>query len=665
MKDLIIAEKPSVAQDIAKSIGGNIKKQDGYIETDKYIITWAVGHLLTIDDSIAPEKWELETLPIIPSQFKYSVYKDKVKQFNVIKKLVKEANSIFIATDAGREGELIARLILEHAGWNKWNNTYRIWTSEALTKEVILRELNARKPAKDFDSLYEAAKARQHADWLVGINLSRFVTLTANDRGVWSIGRVQTPVLKLIVDRELEIQNFKPEPYWFLVGTFFKDKEFTAKYTQNKQVNFKDKETLENVLKSIQNAKEGIVKSVNKQEHKKAPPLLFSITTLQMAANKLGYTSDKTLALAQDLYEAKYISYPRTEANYLDEGAKPLVKNILKKLGREDLVDKVDKVGKRVFDNSKLTDHYAIIPQQDMKEKPESMTEDHVKIYNLIKNRFLAAFYDDYIYETTTVTIDVNGALFTTSGRVDKSLGWKSIEQGIEENEEKEEASKLPDLKEHDKVSVVKFDIQQDFTKPPSRYTEATLLGKMKDLGLGTGATRAAIIKTLKDRFYITVNRKQLMPTDKGISLIKYVGDKEFANPDMTSVWEKELEDIYVQKQGIKGYNTFIDKIKAFVSNQISTMRDQKLVYEKQAVATCRCGGKVLEYKNYYKCEQCQLTLYKEVFHRKLSRKEASSLYEGKSPVFVKNLKSKSGKTFNAYLTLKDDGKLDLSFGKQ
>jgi len=662
---LIIAEKPSVAIDTAKAISPKFQKKDGYIEAGEYTITWAVGHLLEIDDTIAPKEWKLETLPILPEKFEYKVSKGKNKQFNIVKSLVKKADEIFVNTDAGREGELIARLILLYSGWNGWDKTYRFWTSEALTKNVILRELKARKPAKNWDSLFYSGLARQQSDWLVGINLTRALTVIVGDGSVWSIGRVQTPVLKLIVERDLEIKNFKPKPYWQLEAVFEKDSQkFKAKLLNEKDTIFEDKNKIWEIFKALKDKDKAVVKEIEKKQHKKYAPPLFSITTLQMTANKrFGFTAQKTLMLAQDLYEAKYISYPRTEAQHLDENpsTKDLVKNILKKLGEEQLIENVDKVGKRVFDSSKLTDHYAIIPMNlltEEKAKKEGLNQDHLKIYELIKNRFLAVFMPPYEYETTKAILDIDGYQFTASGKVELSLGWKAIDR--EDEDDKIEAP-LPQLEKGDMVHKISQRVIEDKTKPPAHYTESTLLNKMKQLELGTGATRAGIIQTLKDRFYIKNKGKSLIATEKGFALIEKIKDKEFASPKMTSKWEQQLEQIYTQKLGKKGYEDFLNQIKEFTKKEVEAVKGISIQMEQKPVGRCRCGGDVFEYGKYYQCGSCNLKVWKEVFSKKLKEKEALLLYQG-TTVYVEGLKGKSGKKFGAGLKLTDEGKIELVF---
>ena len=661
---LIIAEKPSVAMDYAKALG-KPQRFDGYVKSGDYTITWAVGHLLEIDDDIAPKEWKLENLPIIPDEFKYRPIKKVYKQLKVVKSLIQKADEIWIGSDAGREGETLARLILIYSDWNKWNRTYRIWTSEALTKNVILREINSKKPAKNWDSLFFSGLARQQSDWLVGINLTRALTVIVNDGSVWSIGRVQTPVLKLIVERDLEIKNFKPKPYWQLEAVFEKDSQkFKAKLLNEKDTIFEDKNKIWEIFKVLKDKDKAVIKQLEKKKHKKYAPNLFSITTLQMTANKrYGFTAAKTLMLAQDLYEAKYISYPRTEAQHLDENqsTKNLVKDILEKLGKPELKENVDKVGKRVFDSSKLTDHYAIIPMQlltEEKAKKEGLNQDHLKIYELIKNRFLAVFMPPYEYETTKAILQIDDYLFTASGKVELSLGWKAVDR--EDEEDKKEAP-LPQLEKGDVVHKISQRVIEDKTKPPAHYTESTLLNKMKQLELGTGATRAGIIQTLKDRFYIKNKGKSLIATDKGFALIEKIKDKEFASPEMTSKWEQQLEKIYIQKLGKKGYEEFLKQIEDFTVREVNVMKDMSINVEQKPVGKCRCDGNIFEYGKFYQCSSCNLKVWKEVFNKKLKEKQILLLYQGIT-IYVEGLRGKSGKKFGAGLKLTDEGKIELIF---
>ena len=555
---VILTEKPSVAKDIAKGIGGYSQNKD-HIKAGEYVIVWALGHLLEIDDGVAPQKWQLESLPIFPEKF---LYKAKNPHFFAIKNLLKQAKEVIVATDAGREGELIARLILLHSGWRDWDRTWRLWTSKALTPDVVRKELRALKPIKEFDSLYWSAVARQHADWLVGINLTRAVSLKAGN-GVWSVGRVQTPTLALIVRRTIERENFKPQPYFVIKGVFSKDgKVYEGLLVFKGEEGKLSEEKAKQIVKELEKESTGEVVVFQEERKKEYPPLLFSLTSLQRAANeKFGWSASKTLRVAQRLYEElKCISYPRTDAQHLSEENKELVKEVLKKLGREDLVEHVDKVGKRVFDDSKLTDHHAIIPLDGL---PQSADEDDRKLYELIKSRFFAVFMPPFEYLSFKVITKLGKYEFVSYGRKVLALGWRKVEP-LEET--------MPDLsflRKGDRVKKEKVLSQKKFTEPPPAYTEGSLLKEMERLSLGTPATRASIIDTLKERGYIYLKGKSLIASEKGKALIKFLEGRKIIQPEMTSEWEKKLESIYTQRQGKRGYDEFLEGIKDFVKEEI------------------------------------------------------------------------------------------------
>ena len=577
MKALILCEKPSVAQDFARALSA--VKKEGYFESSEYFITYAFGHLFEIDDGVVDKEWKLDSLPVFPERFRYKLRDGAGKQFKVIKELLSKAKEVIIATDAGREGELIARLILLMAGWKRWENTYRLWTSSALTKDVIRRELKNLKPAKEFDSLYFCALARQHSDWLVGINLTRAVSLKSSG-GVWSVGRVQTPTLALVVERDREIENFKPEPYWIVKAMYDKGGQryegvllFKQRAGDRPDEGDDDEEREEgerlteerakSIVEVVAKALEHKVEKVIKRREREYAPSLFSLTTLQKEANKVyGFSAQKTLEIAQRLYEEhKCISYPRTDAEHLAEENKGLVKQVLTLLGRQDLAEVVDRVGRRVFDNSKLTDHHAIIPLAPI---PESAKEDERKLYELILKRFLAVFYPPYEYERTQVWTRSGSYLFFSQGTRVIALGWRELY-------EKPKDKLLPALKEGERVELVKVWSEQRFTKPPARYTEGALVKKMESLNLGTPATRASIIETLKKRGYLILNKKHLLSTSKGRELIQKLTKLESAlvKPELTSEWERKLEAIYKNKLGEKGYQEFVSSIKSFVREEV------------------------------------------------------------------------------------------------
>jgi DNA topoisomerase-3 len=563
---VILTEKPSVARDIAKALGSYTQNKD-YIRAGEYVIVWAMGHLLEIDDSIAPERWDLESLPIFPERF---LYKARNSHFFVVKKILSQAKEVIVATDAGREGELIARLILLHSGWKNWDRTYRLWTSKALTPEVVRKELRALKPIREFDSLFWSALARQHADWLVGINLTRAVSLKAGN-GVWSVGRVQTPTLALIVKRTIERENFKPQPYFVIKGVFSKDgKVYEGLLVFKGEEGRLSEEKAKEILKELEKEGTGVVVVFQAERKKEYPPLLFSLTSLQRSANeKFGWSASKTLRVAQRLYEElKCISYPRTDAQHLSEENKELVKEVLKKLGRGDLIENVDKVGKRVFDDSKLTDHHAIIPLDRL---PREANEDDRKLYELIKNRFFAVFMPPFEYLSFKVITKLGKYEFISYGRKVLALGWRKVEP-LEETQ-----PDLSFLRRGDRVKKEKVLAQKKFTEPPPAYTEGSLLKEMERLSLGTPATRASIIDTLKERGYVFLKGKSLVATEKGKALIKFLEGRKIIQPEMTSEWEKKLESIYTQRKGKKGYEEFLEGIKNFVKEELQLSLSKNL----------------------------------------------------------------------------------------
>jgi DNA topoisomerase-3 len=584
---LILTEKPSVAEDFAKAL--QCKRKEGYFENGEYVITWAFGHLFEISDEDLPQKWSLDGLPIFPERFEYKLKSSQAsKQFKVIKGLLSQAGKVVVATDAGREGELIARIILQKAGLKDWSKVYRFWTSSALTPEVIRQELKRLKPAKEYDSLYWCALARQHADFVVGINLTRAVSLRSSG-GVWSVGRVQTPTLALVVQRDLEIENFKPRPYWVIKALFSVEGTTYEGVWQGKNHGVRpegdndneeeeeregeeeegsgvfDYETVKKLVERLSGIEKAVVVKVEKKKRVEYPPKLYSLSSLQRDANReLGFSAQRALDIAQKLYEErKAVSYPRSDAEYLSESSVSLVKDVLKRLSREDLVEKVDKVGKRVFDDRKLTDHHAIIPLRD---EEDGWSEDEKALFGLIKRRFLAAFYEPFITLETTVITQAGGENFYSRGSIVLQLGYRELY-------DKPQDKLLPKLEEGQKVDVLKVWSEKHWTKPPPRYTEGMLIKKMEKLSLGTPATRAGIIETLKSRGYLVLNKKHLISTEKARELIKNLQGGKIVSVEMTSEWEQELEGIYKTKKGFGGYKEFLERIKTFTGEEVGRIK--------------------------------------------------------------------------------------------
>ncbi|GAB5047583.1 DNA topoisomerase 3 [Thermodesulfovibrio sp. TK110] len=613
MKQLILCEKPSVAQDFAKGLGNNFIKKDGYFENNKYIITWAYGHLceLKMPDDYDPKlkQWSLQTLPIFPQRFEYKIIKEGAKQFKIIKNLLNktDVSSVVIATDCGREGELIARLILNLAGNRK--PVYRFWTSEALQPHVIQREMQKLKPVKEFDRLYQSALARQWADWLVGINATRAVTVKNNNE-LFSVGRVQTAILALLVEREKEIKNFKPQKYWNVLAIFKRRQdEFKGVYVKQIQCNDNEEEVenetnkginsqfaitkkdiAETIAKEVQD-KTAVVKQVTSKISSEKPPLLFSLTTLQQEANILyGFTAEKTLEIAQSLYEKHLLSYPRTESQYLDPQYAGMCKRILEQIKSYIKFDiskcNLNSSNKRIFDLSKLTDHHALIPQGVPKS---GLSEDERKVYDLVCRRFISAFYPDCKFRNTTVEIKVDNYYFIAKGRVLLDAGWREIYGGLRADEV------LPELTQGEKLTVKNAEIVEKQTQPPPRYTDASILSVManahkvvtdkelkkilkENAGIGTPATRAQILSTLLKRKYLTKQGKIYIPTSKAFHLIDILDGEKVASVEYTALWEQELEKIARGEK--KDISEFLTAVKEYVQQFVNKIKQEKQVYQ-------------------------------------------------------------------------------------
>lgn len=686
---VILAEKPSVAKDIALALGAK-KTPDGFFEGNGFLVAFARGHLFEIDDSIAPEKWTRDTLPILPQEFLYRPRKGVSDLIKNLKQVLRGAEEIVIATDPGREGELIARLILKELGWKNWKQTKRLWTAEALTPDVVRREMARLKPANEFDSLYWAALARQHADWIVGINLTRAVSLISQSGGVWSVGRVQTPTLKLIVERERAIQEFKPQPYGVAWAIFTSG---SYSYKGRWLYEGKDLPSLERARhateKALQEGK-GLVEKVDRQEKTVYPPLLHSLSSLQREANKrYGFSAKKTLDIAQKLYEEyKVISYPRTDSRHMPDSpeAKSLVKKVLQKLGREDLLSGVDKAGKRVFDSTKLTDHHAIIP---LAPAPKELSQDELRVYTLVAQRFFAVFSSPYRYLATRVLTRSGGELWETRFKEVIEAGWTSEEKPAPEKSEKEEEEaegNFP-LSEETTVKVSSAHWEEKKTEPPARYTEGSLIKEMERLNLGTPATRAAIIETLKTRNYVFLQGKVLKPAPKGVELVELLKDQPVSSPEMTGEWERELDSIWKEKREKRGYEAFMSRIVEFLVREVQVVLDadakiglmsqaspkalrfakelakkrgEKIDFEdresvssyiekakNEPIGTCSCGQPILPFSKGWACQGGH-KVWEELFGKKLTAKQALALLSGEE-ILLKGAKGKSGKPFDAY----------------
>lgn len=594
-----IAEKPSVAREIAAILGANTKKE-GYLEGNGYQVTWTYGHLCTLKEphDYYPEwkGWNYGSLPMIPARFGIKLIEidNYVKQFKIIEQLIAGAEEVINCGDAGQEGELIQRWVMQKALCKC--PVKRLWIS-SLTEESIREGFRSLKDATDFQRLYEAGLARAIGDWLLGMNATRIYTLKyAANRQVLSIGRVQTPTLALIVNRYNEIKNFVPEPYWEL-KTLYRDVTFSS--IKGK---YKSEAEAREALKQI-DGHEFEVTSVSEKKGTESAPKLFDLTSLQVECNKkFSYSADETLKLIQSLYEKKLTTYPRVDTTFLSEDLYPKMAATMRGLkGYEPLVAALDlnklPKSKKVFDNAKVTDHHAIIPTG---YNNAAMTESERKVYDLVVRHFIANFYPECKISTTTVLGDVNGVEFKVTGKRIIEPGWRAVfEYGVGSKEQGASKEVVDDEKEETNEKVLpKFvkgergehtpDLAQKQTSPPKLYTEATLLrametaGKLvdneelrdalKENGIGRPSTRASIIETLFKRNYIRKERKSLVPTQLGVDLIATIQFDLLKSAELTGQWEKKLRDI---EKGTFEARQFLEELKAMVGNVVSEVMKQ------------------------------------------------------------------------------------------
>ena len=562
-----IAEKPSVAKDIAKIIGAN-SAHDGYMEGNGYQVTWTFGHLCTLkepeDYTALWKRWSLAALPMIPARFGIKLIDDKgiAKQFSIIEKLMQNADGIINCGDAGQEGELIQRWVMQKA--NAKCPVKRLWIS-SMTDEAIREGFGNLKPQDDYQPLYLAGLSRAIGDWILGMNATRLYTLKyGQNRQVLSIGRVQTPTLALIVNRQKEIDNFEPEPYWVL-ATIYRDTTFTA--TKGK---FTTKEEGEQAFATIE-GKPFTVTDVQKKRGTEAPPHLYDLTSLQVDCNrKFGMSADMTLKIIQTLYERKLTTYPRVDTQYLSDDIYPKCGGILNGIKGYDqlltaLRGKPLKKSKKVFDTSKVTDHHAIIPTG---VPAQGLTDMERHVYDLIARRFISVFYPDCKFATTTVMGDVDGIEFKATGKLILDPGWRAVyAKDVADKQTADDGDAKPQDEERTLPAFEKGEsgehtptLTEKWTTPPKYYTEATLLRAMetagkfvdneelrtalKENGIGRPSSRAGIIETLFKRHYIRRERKNLVATATGIELIDLIKEELLKSCELTGIWEKKLRDI-------------------------------------------------------------------------------------------------------------------------
>ena len=576
-----IAEKPSVARDIAQVLGAR-DRRDGYIEGNGYCVTWTFGHLCTLKEpaDYRPEwrAWSLSSLPMIPSRFGIKLIDDKgvERQFKVIESLIAKADLVVNCGDAGQEGELIQRWVMQKAGCRC--PVKRLWIS-SLTEEAISEGFRSLKEQDELQPLYEAGLSRAIGDWILGMNATRLYTLKYGQRRqVLSIGRVQTPTLALIVRRQREIEQFVPEQFWEL-KTVYRDTTFTSERGR-----FKTQDEAQGILAEI-SGKDFTVTAVTRKNGTEAPPRLFDLTSLQVECNKrYAYSADETLKAIQSLYEKKLTTYPRVDTTYLSDDIYPKVPSILDGLKAyaaltDPLKGKKLPKTKKVFDNSKVTDHHAIIPTG---VSGQNMTDVEARVYDLVARRFIAAFYPDCKFATTTVNGRVDDNAFKATGKQILDPGWRVVFAKDKEDEKEEDEEKtLPTFTVGESGPHIP-QLGERWTQPPKPYTEATLLrametaGKLvdsdelrealKDNGIGRPSTRAAIIETLFKRNYVRKERKNLIATPTGIQLIDTIHDELLKSAELTGIWENKLRKI---ERRLYDTRTFLDELKAMVNSLV------------------------------------------------------------------------------------------------
>lgn len=685
-----IAEKPSVARDIAAILGATSKK-DGYMEGNGWTVTWAFGHLigLAMPEAYGFTGFQRENLPILPQEFilvprqikegkEYKNDPGVMKQLNIIKELFNRADSIVVATDAGREGCLIFRYIYHYLECTK--PFERLWISSLTDKAIREGFLNL-KLGSDYDNLYLSAKARSQADWVVGLNASQALSIAAG-RGVWSLGRVQTPTLAMICSRYLENKDFKPQTYFKLKVRTAKEATAFAVLTVDK---YDSRILADEALQQVHAAGNIRVTNVEKKEIKQEPPLLYDLTALQKEANsKYGFSADKTLNIAQALYESKKISYPRTGSRYISADVLEEIPHLITTLknhprfgayaaGMENIVLNI-----RSVDDKKVTDHHALIITG---EDASGLSGDERTIYDMVAGRMLEAFSNPCTKENTAVSLEAGGVHFVAKGSVTLVPGWRTVFNQPDEPNDEDDATTLPALSEGDTLLIKDAEALEKQTKPKPLHTEASLLSSMescgkeceneddreamKEAGIGTPATRAVIIETLFSREYITRQKKALVPTNKGLTVYSAVKDKKIADVAMTGSWEYALNKI---GSGEMDAATFHRSIKVYAS-QITTELLNIPFERTDDRPGCDCpkckSGQVVFFQKVAKCnnENCGLTVFRTIAKKDLTDAQLTNLLmNGKTGIIKGFTSSKTSKTFDASIAFDAEYKTVFQF---
>ena len=685
----LIAEKPSVAKDIARIIGAT-GRNDGYLSGNGYMVTWAFGHLiqLAMPEAYGVANFRRESLPILPPDFQliprqvkaekgYKADPGVLKQLKVIKEVFDRCDRIIVATDAGREGELIFRYIFHYLNCRK--PFVRLWIS-SLTDKAIREGLDNLQPGGRYDNLYLSAKSRSEADWLIGINATQALSVAAG-QGVFSLGRVQTPTLVMICSRYLENKNFVPAKFWQLKahtasGEISFPAQSTAKWEQQPEAIA--------ALQRVKDAGQLVVKSVERKEASQEPPLLYDLTTLQKEANtKLNFSADKTLSIAQSLYEKKVMSYPRTGSRYISEDVFDEMPERVALLGQYPRFAGYAAglngatLNRRSVNDSKVTDHHALIITENL---PGELSKDERAIYELVAGRMLEAFSGRCVKDVTTAVLSAGDTDFMVKGAVMKVAGWRAVFS--EQDTEDEDNATLPPLQEGQCLPLSAVDLLEKQTKPKPLHTESSLLAAMenagkeledaelkarlKDAGIGTPATRAAIIETLFVRQYIVREKKNLVPTDKGLAVYKIVKDKKIADVEMTGMWENALAKI---EAGGMDADTFRKSIEVYAAQITAELLSVQLSIANDETCPCpKCNsGRILFYPKVAKCSNvdCTLTIFRNKCDKQLSDKQIIELVTKRKTGLIKGFKGKNGKAFDASLVLDEQFNVGFSFPKK
>ena len=677
----IIAEKPSVAREIARIVGAT-KREEGYFEGGGYAVTWAFGHLvqLAMPDGYGVRGFVRDNLPIIPDSFTliprqvktekgYKPDSGVVSQIKIIATLFNKSEQIIVATDAGREGELIFRYLYHYTGCT--TPFVRLWIS-SLTDKAIREGLRNLENGGKYDNLYLAAKARSESDWLVGINGTQALSIAAG-HGTYSVGRVQTPTLGMVCERYRENRRFTPEAFWQLHIAVDGNNNGTVKFSSSEK--WKEKEPATALYNKVKEAGTATVTKAERKENTEDTPLLYDLTTLQKEANtKYGFTAEQTLEIAQKLYEKKLITYPRTGSRYIPEDVFAEIPKLLAFIGAlpewKGKVQAKAQPTRRSVDGGKVTDHHALLVTG---EKPLFLSKEDSTVYQMIAGRMIEAFSDKCVKDTATVTAECAGVEFTVKGSVIRQAGWRAVYG----EEDKEEIS-IPDWQEGNMLALKGCSITEGKTKPKPLHTEATLLsametaGKdiedeamrqaMKDCGIGTPATRAAIIETLFKRGYMERCKKSLVPTEKGLALYSVVKTMRIADVAMTGEWEKELARI---ERGELSAETFSKEIEAYTREITSELLScDKLFSHKDSGCACpKCGtGRMQFYGKVVRCDnaECWLPVFRLKSNRTLSDDEIKDLLTDGHTKLLKGFKSKQSKSFDAIVAF--DGEFNTTF---